>query len=176
MGDYMPNPELFMDKDVSIKHFTDCVFGKYVAIDKGFYSTVIMDIGDWVHLAPYTSVIGGREGIFKMGHFSGLSAGARVICSGDDFTSGALMNPQVPIKYREPIDAPVIFEMFTCLGTNSVVMPGVTLAVGSVVGASSVLTKNTEPWTIYVGCTAKPVKLRTKYKAIEYARELGYEC
>jgi galactoside O-acetyltransferase len=71
--------------------------------------------------------------------------------------------------------APVIFERFASAGTNVVVLPGVTLAEGSVVGACSLVTKSTEPWTIYVGVPAKPLKARRKDKMIEMARELGYE-
>jgi acetyltransferase-like isoleucine patch superfamily enzyme len=51
-------------------------------------------------------------------------------------------------------------------------MPGVTLAEGSILGANSLLTKDTEPWTIYVGIPAKPVKIRNKEKIIKYAKIL----
>ena len=54
-------------------------------------------------------------------------------------------------------------------------MPNVTLAEGSILGANSLLTKDTEPWTIYVGSPAKPVKIRDKDKILQYAKELGYE-
>ena len=54
-------------------------------------------------------------------------------------------------------------------------MPGVTLAEGSILGANSLLTKNTEPWTIYVGSPAKPIKKRKKDIIIKNAKELGYE-
>jgi galactoside O-acetyltransferase len=70
--------------------------------------------------------------------------------------------------------APVIFERFASAGTNVVVLSGVTLAEGSVIGACSLVTKNTEPWTIYVGIPAKPMKARRKDRMIEMARELGY--
>jgi dTDP-4-amino-4,6-dideoxy-D-glucose acyltransferase len=53
-------------------------------------------------------------------------------------------------------------------------MPGVTLAEGSVVGSNSVLTKDTEPWTIYVGNPAKPIKIRDNETILQYAKELGY--
>jgi galactoside O-acetyltransferase len=53
-------------------------------------------------------------------------------------------------------------------------MPGITLAEGSVVGSNSVLTKDTEPWTIYVGSPAKPVGKRDKEIILKNAKELGY--
>ena len=54
-------------------------------------------------------------------------------------------------------------------------MPGVTLAEGSVIGSNSLLTTDTEPWTVYAGSPARPIKQRTKGKIYEYAKELGYE-
>jgi galactoside O-acetyltransferase len=109
-----------------------------------------------------------------MGKFSGISAGSKILCGSDDFTKG-LMNPQVPIKYRSTKTTTITFEDYSCVGVNCVVMPGVTLAEGSVVGSNSVLTKDTEPWTIYVGSPAKPVGKRDKELIIKYAKELGYD-
>jgi galactoside O-acetyltransferase len=108
-----------------------------------------------------------------MGNFAGISAGCKILCGSDDFTKG-LMNPQVPIKYRSVKMTTITFEDYSCVGVNCVVMPGITLAEGSVVGSNSVLTKDTEPWTIYVGSPAKPVGKRDKEIIIKNAKELGY--
>lgn len=167
--------DFYMHEDVYIKNIDTAKFGHHVAIDKGFYCTTQIAVGDYVHIAPYTIVIGGNESSLIMKDFSGISAGCRIVCAGDDFSSGYLMNPQVPIRYRKVINSPVVFERFSCVGVNSVVLPGVTLAEGSVVGANSTLTKSTEPWTIYVGSPAKPVKLRPKTYAYDLIKELGYE-
>ena len=54
-------------------------------------------------------------------------------------------------------------------------MPNVVLAEGSVVGANSVITKDTEPWTVYVGSPAKPIKKRNKESILEPASKMGYK-
>ena len=167
--------DLFIDNDALIKFPDNVELGNHVAIDKGFYCTTKLIVGDYVHLAPYSVVIGGKDSLLEMKHFSGIASGGKVVCGGDDFTTGALMNPQVPHKYRDSVSKPVKFEMFSCLGVNSCVLQGVTLAEGSVIGAHSLVTKDTEPWTIYVGSPARPIKKRDNRRAYEYARELGYE-
>ncbi len=166
--------DLYVDVTSRIKHPESIEVGNHVAIDMGVYLSTSATIGDYVHIAPYTCIIGGPDSMLIMDHFSGISAGSKILCGSDDFTKG-MMNPQVPIKYRSPKISKVHFKAFSCIGVNCVVMPGVTLAEGSVVGSNSVLTKDTEPWTIYVGNPAKPVKIRDKKFIIKYAKELGYE-
>jgi acetyltransferase-like isoleucine patch superfamily enzyme len=166
--------DLYVDETARVKH-PECVeLGNHVAIDMGVYASTAMEIGDYVHIAPYTCIIGGKNSKLVMGKFSGISAGSKILCGSDDFTKG-LMNPQVPIKYRPTKTTTITFEDYSCVGVNCVVMPGVTLAEGSVVGSNSVLTKDTEPWTIYVGSPAKPVGVRDKEIILKYSKELGYE-
>lgn len=167
--------DFYIHEDVYIKNKENARFGDHVAVDKGFYCTTQIEIGDYVHIAPYAIVIGGSDAKLIMKDYSGISAGCKIVCAGDDFASGYLMNPQVPVKYRKVINRPVIFEKFACVGVNSVVLPGVHLAEGSVVGANSVITKSTEPWTIYVGSPARPVKKRPSIHAYKLSQELENE-
>ena len=166
--------DLYIDETSRIKHPYLVELGNHVAIDMGVYLSTSATIGDYVHIAPYACIIGGGDSKLVMEHFSGISAGCKIICGGDDFTKG-MMNPQVPIQYRSPKITTITFERFSCVGVNSVVMPGVTLREGSVVGSNSTLTGDTEPWTIYVGSPAKPVKVRDKNLILQYAKQLGYE-
>jgi len=111
-----------------------------------------------------------------MGHFSNISAGSKIICGSDAFLGeGLITAPGIPEEYRDRlIVEPIVFERFANVGCNVVILPGVTLAEGSVIGASSLVTKSTEPWTIYYGTPARPVKSRPKDKMLEYADKLGY--
>jgi galactoside O-acetyltransferase len=60
------------------------------------------------------------------------------------------------------IEGPIILEKYVNIGTNSAVLPNVTLKEGSVLGSFSLLTKNTEEWSINAGVTAKKIKLRKR--------------
>jgi galactoside O-acetyltransferase len=86
-----------------------------------------------------------------------------------------LVGPTIPEPYQDKIIyAPVILERFANVGTNVVILPGVTIAEGSVVGVGSVVSKSTKPWGIYVGSPARAVKTRPKEKILKFAKELGY--
>ncbi len=149
--------------------------GNHVAIDTAFITTAA-DIGDYAHIGPYVSIIGGAKGLFTMGRFTNLAAGCRIICVSDRYNGDGLMgSAAVPEKYKDAVDVgPVAMNDFANVGTNVVIMPGVTLAEGSVVGACSLVTISTEPWTIYIGVPAKPLKSRPREKMLRYAEALGY--
>lgn len=148
--------------------------GSHVAIDTGAYITTAAEIGDYVHIGPYTTFIGGESGFFKIGNFSGIAAGCRIICASDDYLGAGLIGPTIPKKYQVIIAKPVILEDFVTLGVNAIVMPGITLGEGSVVGAGSLVTKDTEPWTVYAGSPARGIKKRPSEQILAYAKELGY--
>lgn len=148
--------------------------GDHVAIDVGVYISVAAKIGSYVHIAPYVCIIGGADGSFLMEDFTNISVGGTIICVGEDFTQG-MLTPLIPAKYRNIINKPVVMKRFSAIGARSTVLQGVVMAEGSVLGANSLLTKSTEPWTIYVGSPARPIRVRNKGMILKGYKELGYE-
>ena len=167
--------DVFISANVEIRRPHLVSIGNHVAIDTGFYLTTGASIGDYIHIAPYITVIGGSSVKLEMGHFTTIAAGSRIICASDEHLGHGLIGPTIPDEYRDNVKyADVKLEMFASIGTNSILMPGVILGEGSVIGACSLVNKNTEPWTIYVGVPAKAVKVRNKERMIEFAKRLGY--
>ena len=167
LGNYM---------DITRPHLAE--IGNHSAIDSFFYCTTQLLVGDYVHVSAQVSVIGGKDSYLKLDHFSFVAMGSRLICGSEDYTAGGLIGSTIPAKYKAPTKiAPITFEAFAGCGVNTIVMPGVTLAMGTMIGAGSVVTKSTEPWGIYLGQPAKLIKFRSPEniaKTLEYARELGY--
>ena len=167
--------DCFISANVEIRRPHLVSIGNNVAIDTGFYCTVRADIGDYVHIGPYVTVIGGEQGLFQAGHFVTIAAGSRIICVSDEHLGEGLGGPHLPEQYRDTqVIGPVIVENFAALATNVVVLPGVRIAEGSVVGACSLVTGSTEPWTVSMGIPARPVRKRPMDKMIQKARALGY--
>ena len=153
-----------------------CKFGNHVAIDYGFYCTTQLIVGDYVHVSSHVSVIGGMDASLTLHDFSHVSTGAKIVCSSDKMLGDGLVGPFIPEPYQDTRKtAPVVFERFAGTGANAVILPGVTLAEGSIVGANSLVISSTEPWTIYAGTPAKPIKQRNKENIYRYAEELGYQ-
>lgn len=166
--------DVYINDDVFIKHKNSTIIGNHVAIDKGFYCTTSLSVGDYVHIAPYVVTIGGADSKVILEDFSFVAAGTKIVAGTEVYSADGLIGPTIPSKYRTIVLGQVKFERFSGCGVNCTILPGVTLAQGSVIGSNSVVTKSTEPWTVYVGNPAKPIKIRPHEKILEYAREMGF--
>jgi acetyltransferase-like isoleucine patch superfamily enzyme len=130
-------------------------------------------LGDYVHVASFASISGGGEGV--VGAFCGIASGARVFTGSDLADGSGLIGPGVPPELRaiERTRTELGRHAFVC--SNAVVLAGVTIGTGAVVGAGAVATTDIEPWTINVGCPARPIKSRNSETILEYARRLGFD-
>ena len=80
----------------------------------------------------------------------------------DDYTGLTLTNPTVESKYKNERKEKIYIGRHCIVGTNSIIFPGVIMSEGCALGAMSMLTKSTEPWTMYFGIPAKLLKRRRK--------------
>jgi dTDP-4-amino-4,6-dideoxy-D-glucose acyltransferase len=166
--------DVIIHEDCVFKRPHDTIIGNHVAIDKGFYCSTKLIIGDYVHISPYVTTIGGASSSIILENFTFIAAGTKLVAGTEKYAEDGLIGATIPSKYRCLVLDKIIFERFSGCGVNCVIMPGVRLAEGSVVGANSVVNKDTEPWTVYVGSPAKPIKIRPHKNILEYAKELGY--
>ena len=149
--------DLFIHRDVEFK--VEPTLGDHVAIDKGVYCTVNATIGDYVHIGPYVTIIGGQKSSFTAKGFNNIMAGARIICGSDRFDSSGLFGAMIPDELKgTQIIEPVIMEEFSNIGTNAIVLPGSTLRKGVLLSAGSLLKGDTEEWGVYKGNPAVLVK------------------
>jgi putative colanic acid biosynthesis acetyltransferase WcaF len=110
---------------------------------------------------PWRLVVGDRawigEGAWidnldevRIGHDACLSQAAHLLTGNHDYTS-----PDFDLVLR-----PVVVEDGAWVGARALICPGVTVASHSVVAAGSVLTRSTDPYTVYAGNPAAAVRPR----------------
>ena len=151
---------LISDK-ASIYNVEDIEIGNNSRIDDFCVMSGNIKIGNNVHIAIYCNIAGGEKGIY-IDDFSGLAYGCHVFSQSDDYSGQTLTNPTIPDKYKNEFKSPVYIERHCIVGAKSVIMPGVTLAEGTAVGAMSLINKQTAPWSIYFGIPAKKIKNRSR--------------
>lgn len=168
--------DVIIDSDVVIKrpHLTS--IGNHVAMDKGFYCTTALEVGDYVHISPYVTCIGGADGKFICKGFNNIMTGSRIICSSDRFDDTGLFGALIPKELKgTQITKPVIMEEFSNIGTNSIVLPGSILRKGVLLSAGSLLIGDTEEWGVYKGNPAVLIKKIDPTKILGNAKKLGYK-
>lgn len=168
------NKDVFIHNDVEFK--IKPTLGDHIAIDKGVYCTVNASIGNYVHISPYVTIIGGKKGQFECRGFNNIMAGARIVCGSDRFDGSGLFGAIIPEELKGiQIIKPVIMEEFSNIGTNAIVLPGTRLRKGVLLTAGSLLMGDTEEWGVYQGNPAVLKKKIDGSKIIENAKQLGYE-
>lgn len=168
--------DVIIDNDVVLKQQDYTFIGNHVAIDKGFYCTTKITLGNYIHISPYVTCIGGKDAEFKALGFNNIMAGARIVCGSDRFDDSGLFGAMIPKELKgNQIIKPVIMEQFSNIGTNSIVLAGSILRKGVLLTAGSLLIGDTEEWGVYKGNPAKLVKKLKGDKILESAKKLGYE-
>lgn len=117
-------------------------------------------IGDYVHVAVYSSLIGG--GKITISDFCNLSSRVSIYSSNDDYTGASMTNPMVPSQYTGVIHDNVYLGRHVIVGCGTVIIPGATLNDGVAVGALSLVNKDCRSFGIYAGVPAKYIKNRQR--------------
>lgn len=120
-----------------------------------------VSIGCFCHITPMCLLAGGAPGI-TLDDFCTLAYGVKIFAQSDDYSGETMVNSLIPKKFKNEFFAPVLLSRQTIVGAGAIIMPGVHLAEGCSVGAMSLVTKNTQPWGIYVGIPAKRKKDRKR--------------
>lgn len=135
--------------------------GDHSRIDDFTVLAGAIEIGRNVHVTVFCNLAGGRAGI-SIGDFSTLAYGCHLVAQTDDYSGATMANSTVPLEYRTEICEPVALGRHVILGTGTVVLPGVSLRDGTSSGARTLFLESSEPWTIYVGQPARPLRARSK--------------
>lgn len=162
MGFKSVGEDVRVSKLAVIRYPEEITIGSHVAIDPFVYISVKMDIGSYVHIPPFGGISGGKQSYCRLEDFSFTSEGCKLVCGSDDFSKGTgLGGPTIPKKYRGDMTyGTIVLKQMAGLGTNVTILPNITIETGSMVGACSLVTKNTIPWGLYYGIPAKLAKMR----------------
>lgn len=143
-------PNVFIDQNVFFAYPKSVFLSEFSYIDK---NVIIMSktarVGRRVHIAPHTFISGGGD--FEIEDYGGISPRCNIITSTEVMKNGARCSgPMVSAAQRNVYRGFVRIKRDAFIGANVTILPGVTVAEGSVAGAGITLSKDTDPWGIYV--------------------------
>jgi len=147
----------------------------YCRVDDFCLLSGTLDIGSYVHLAPYCMLAGGEAGIV-IGTYVTFAYGAKVFSESDDYSGGSLVGSLVPrqLKHRL-LKHQIVISSYCIIGANAILMPMAHLAEGVAVGAHSLVKSRLESWSLYCGVSA--TFLRSRSREVKSAfLQLDHNC
>ena len=144
--------------------------GDNVRIDDFCILSGRMQIGNYIHIAAYSALYGGAEGIL-IEDFANISSRVCIYALTDDYSGDTMTNPMVPDRCKNVHQGKVRIGRHVIIGTGSTVMPDCDLAEGCAFGAYSFINHSCAPWGIYVGIPCRKIKDRHR-DLLKYEKEV----
>jgi acetyltransferase-like isoleucine patch superfamily enzyme len=144
--------------------------GDNVRIDDFCILSGKIRLGNYIHIAAYSALYGGTEGIYVK-DYANISSRVSIYALSDDYSGETMTNPMIPDEYKNVDSRRVIINKHVIIGSTSVLLPGVELGEGSAFGCFSFINNNSDEWSINAGIPAKKIKERSK-KCLKYEQKL----
>ena len=144
-----------------------------MAVRNILYRCVGMEIQGFCWIQPHVTIVNMRK--FKVGKNFGCNTGTYInaiggIKMGNDVLIGSnvtissgkheISGRDSSVFSRPSQPMPITFGSDIWLGAGVSILPGLNIADGTVIGANSVLTRSTEPYSVLVGAPARVVRFR----------------
>ncbi len=168
--------EPIISKNIRVRHPEHFSVGEGSIVDDFCYFSTKVAIGRFSHIASGCTVAGGVERQFVLGDYSTVSSGVRIWCTSDDFVNDVItIIPRGVSDIKENlIVGDVVFENYTGVGANSVVMPHNRIPEGTAIGALSFVPPHFQfkPWTVYAGFPIRFVRARNRESVMRQVEKL----
>lgn len=164
-----------------------CGHGLHVGSGAGFKHLETFDIADGVFIGAQAYIQGRFDGTCVLGknlwigpqsyfdardlvieEFVGWGPGAKVLGSAH---TGIPVD--VPIVRTDLDIRPVRIGAWADIGTNAVILPGVTVGKGAMVGAGAVVTEDVAPFSVVAGVPARLLRWRTDAELRDAEQRMG---
>lgn len=113
-----------------------------------------IQVGERTYIGPHCILFG--AGGIELGSNCLVSPGVIITSHQHTFARIEVSIRQQPIQFSR-----VVIEDDVWIGSNVVILPGVTIGRGAVIGAGAVVTEDIPPHCVAVGVPAKVIKKRT---------------
>lgn len=146
-----------------------------VSADRGTYGTHLLRIHDF--RLPDGRWVGST---LTIGKYCSIAAGVQIFLGGNHRTEWVTQYPFASILDLPGRDqdgysnGPIVIGHDVWIGTDAMLMSGITIGDGAVVAAGSVVTKDVPPYTIVGGNPAKTIRLRFDPQTVERVHQMRW--
>ncbi len=123
---------------------------------KLFFLSTNITIGEDTVINKFCVISDDYLPLLKIGNRVAIGPNVTIVCASGPNNSQLSSVPFVQEKLI--VSQEVIIMDDAWIGANVVILPGVVIRESTIIGAGSVVTKSTEPFSIYAGAPAKLIK------------------
>lgn len=152
---------VLISKKASIYGAENIRIGNNVRVDDFCVLSGKIIIADYVHIAAYSGLWGGKEGIW-LEDYVNISSRNTIYAVSDDFSGETMTSPMIPSAYKNVTEKKVVLRKHVIIGSGCCILPGVTLNEGVAVGSMSLVNKELPEWGIYAGIPCRFLKDRKR--------------
>ncbi len=151
---------VLLSRKASIYGADKISIGDNVRIDDFCILSGNVTLGSHIHISAFVALYG-ANGI-ELEDYTGISPRSTIYSAMDDFSGDYLIGPIHPVNLTNVTGGKVLVRSFAQIGANCVVFPNLTIEEGAVIGAMSLVTKSTLPWSINTGIPARFLHPRSR--------------
>ena len=150
---------LTLKKGIYSKNGKGCKFKEGVLTDE---RTII---GNYTYVGRYSTITAATIGKYcSIAPFATIGPGEHLL---DSASTSERINDLIPNRSSDLTSKKVIIGNDVWIGTNTVILRGVTVGDGAVIAAGAVVTKDVPPYAIVGGVPAKIIRYRTDEDTIK---------
>jgi acetyltransferase-like isoleucine patch superfamily enzyme len=165
-------PHAIISPHVRWRYPDRCSIGAHSIVDDFCYISASLSLGRFSHISAGCTILGGAQQV-TIGDFVDIAPHCDIVSASQDYTYGGLAGPCIPEGFQgHSLSDPIHLSDFVLLGSHTVILPGCHLPEGLATGAFTLLRPSDilKPWTLYVGCPARPLRPRCADKIVSAAR------
>lgn len=158
---------VIIGKTVRIRYPELVEIGDNVIIDDFCYISTSLKISSHVHISSGCKIIGGKEAFVSFDEFSTLSPNVVIAAGSDDYISG-IATPMIEKAFKGKVEIGSVRIGRHCIvGSNSTILPNLTINTGASIGANSLVKRDLESWNLYAGVPVRKIKKRDKNQILK---------
>ena len=123
---------------------------------KIFFRETAVHIGPGTNITPGLIVNDGYSGLCRIGARVSIATNVTIVV--DSNPNNSLLNEEPYVKRNLIKTEAVVIEDDVWLGTNVVILPGVSIGRGSVIGAGAIVTRDIPPFSVAAGVPARIIR------------------
>jgi len=129
--------------------------GRFAKVENHCIVDAQTTIGKYTFIGPYTTITK-----TNIGNYCSIASFVKIGHGEHDLTRISTSTRFYRSAYEDLTEKPCIIGNDVWIGTDAIILRGVTIGDGAVIGANAVVTKNVPPFAIVVGAPAKIIKYR----------------